>query len=74
MNATVQSPPVPDENRGPGFLACVATTTAAALVTVILRFHVRANIVHAVGWDDWIILLAMVTIYSCFCLRHLKHC
>ena len=62
----MQSPPVPDEDRGPRFLACVTITTVAALITVTLRFHVRANIVNAVGWDDWIILIAMVTIYPGF--------
>lgn len=62
MNASMQYPPVPDENRGSGFLACSTIITVAALITVTLRFYVRARIVHAVGWDDWIILLAMVTV------------
>lgn len=62
MNASTQYSPVLDENRGSGFLACSAVITVAALTTVTLRFYVRARIVHAVGWDDWIILLAMVTV------------
>ena len=56
------SPPVPDQNRGPGFLAEVVITTVAALVTVALRFYVRTHVVRALGWDDWIILLSMVII------------
>lgn len=62
MNASMQYLPVPDENRGSGFLACSTVITVAALITVTLRFYVRAGIVHAVGWDDWMILLAMVKI------------
>lgn len=58
------SGPVPDHNRGPGFLAEVTITTVAALVTVALRFYVRTHIVHALGWDDWIILLSMVKPYD----------
>ena len=64
MASTLQRPAGGDVSRAPGFIACVITTTIAALVTVCLRMYVRVRILHATGWDDWVILLAMVILYS----------
>ena len=64
MASTLQKPAGGDVSRAPGFIACVVTTTTAALVTVCLRMYVRVRILHATGWDDWAILLAMVILCS----------
>ena len=53
-----------DVSRAHGFIACAAITTAAALVMVCLRMYVRTRVIHALGWDDWTILGAMVIMFS----------
>ena len=37
-----------------------------SLVTVILRCFVRLRVVRAFGWDDGLMLLAMVCVGSCY--------
>lgn len=64
-------PPGGDQDRGPGFIACVIITTFAALITVCIRIYVRRCISHAVGWDDWTILLSMVPLSILTCPRGL---
>ncbi len=60
MASLMQEPPGGDVSRAPGFIACVVTVTTAALVVVCLRMYARIRVIHAVGIDDWVILLAMV--------------
>ena len=64
MASLSQEPAGGDVSRAPGFIACVVSLTTAALVMVGLRMYVRVRILHAVGWDDWAILLAMVMLSS----------
>lgn len=52
--------PDPNDNRAPGFIACLAITTFAALVTVCLRVYVRARVIRMLGWDDYTAIFAMV--------------
>ena len=60
----MQEPAGGDQDRGPGFIAAAIITTTAALTTVCLRMYVRTRIVHAVGLDDWAIIISMVISYS----------
>ena len=67
----MERPPGGNVNRGPGFLACGIVTTIGALIAVCLRMYVRTQIVHAVGWDDWMSVFAMVTYHLnlyCICV------
>ena len=57
----MERPPGANVDRGPGYMACGLVTTIAALIAVCLRMYVRMRIVHAVGWDDWMIVFAVVT-------------
>lgn len=58
--AMLASLPNDDSNRAPGFITCMAVTSAAALILVSLRVYVRLGVVHNVGIDDGTIVLAMV--------------
>jgi hypothetical protein len=54
----------PDINRGPMILASTGVVTAFAFIAVVLRMYVRAVIIKSVGWDDKIIVMAMVSSLS----------
>lgn len=53
-----------DVNRGPNFLAISLTTTSLAFVTCILRIFVRLRIVRSIGWDNYMIIVAIVSRFS----------
>lgn len=53
----------PDVNRGPEILGICGTLVAFALVMVVLRIWVRASMIRHVGWDDYIMIAAMVSIF-----------
>jgi hypothetical protein len=52
---------MPDDNHGPRLIAATAVLTGFALVSVILRMWVRIGIIKSVGWDDRVMVLAMVS-------------
>lgn len=56
------SPAVCDINQGVALNAATITLVGAAAVVVAARFAVRFWIVKDIGWDDWTILLAMVSL------------
>lgn len=58
------------ENKGPGLLIVIALMPALAFLIVCIRLHVRLFVVHSVGRDDWLILVASV---SALVLSLLKH-
>ena len=58
-----QPPPDGDLNKGPIFLIVTLITATIALILVGLRMYVRTKIIRAVGWDDWMIILAMVSYF-----------
>ncbi|KAF3771338.1 hypothetical protein M406DRAFT_31482, partial [Cryphonectria parasitica EP155] len=41
-------------------MACAVATWVIAAVFVGLRFYLRGHILHVLGWEDWVILLALV--------------
>lgn len=47
-----------DPDHGPLILSVSWTLTTLALILIVMRFHVRINILHALGADDWVMLLA----------------
>lgn len=51
----------PDENAGPEIEAVYALFLSIAFVLVILRFYVRARMVKKLWWDDFFLLLGLVT-------------
>lgn len=61
MDSYQQPPPDGDLDKGPIFLTVTLITATIALVVVGLRVYVRTKIIRAVGWDDWMIILAMVS-------------
>ena len=54
-----------DPGHGPLILSVSWVLTVLALVLIVLRFHVRMNILHTLGADDWVMLLAGARFPSC---------
>lgn len=52
----------PDVNRGPEILAICGSLVGIALATVILRIWVRAAMIKHLGWDDYVMMVAMVSV------------
>jgi hypothetical protein len=64
-------PPIPDNvidpnyqnfNDGPLYLAIVTTFVSTALIVFMLRAYTRARILHFFGIDDWLMLIAAVSL------------
>ena len=54
-------PPDGDRDRGPAVVSLYWTIFGLSLALLCLRFWARFRI-HAIGWDDWIMALAVVCI------------
>ncbi|KAF2109161.1 hypothetical protein BDV96DRAFT_652019 [Lophiotrema nucula] len=54
----LQNPP--NENEGSAILGATFTVTIVALVTMITRLYVRLRMIRNVGWDDYVMIAAMV--------------
>lgn len=55
-----RSPNLPaNEDRGPQMMGIFWTMLLFESAIIGLRFHVRYRI-HSVGWDDWMMLAAVV--------------
>ena len=52
-----------DPGHGPLILSLTWVLAALALTLIATRFYVRVNILHALGADDWVMLLAGVCLY-----------
>lgn len=53
---------VPDEDQGPVILGATLTVTIAALVTMVTRLYVRSVMIRNVGWDDYVMMSAMLLV------------
>jgi hypothetical protein len=53
---------VPDENLGPVILGATLTVTIAALITIATRLYVRLLMIRNVGWDDYVMISAMLLV------------
>lgn len=63
-SAPMFPPPVNpnDLGRGPMIVGLTWTFTILAMTAVALRIYVRKTVTKALGWDDWIMLVAVVCI------------
>lgn len=70
----MSSPETPPKggNKSDGYMLIivVSTTFVPALLAVLLRVYTRAKVVHSLGWDDWIMLLAIVSLLHCSLKQH----
>jgi hypothetical protein len=57
----------PIEDAGPTILGATLTVTLAALATVGMRLFVRINMIRNVGWDDYVMISAMVLVSVKLC-------
>ena len=48
-------------NRGPELQAVCSTMVSISFISVALRVWVRARIIKAFGWDDFFMVLALVS-------------
>ena len=53
---------VPNEDQGPVILGAALTVTIAALITTITRLYVRIHLIRNIGWDDYVMISAMVLV------------
>jgi hypothetical protein len=51
---------LPQDTRGAVVIAVISVLLPIAIAIVSLRFFVRSRLLHAVGPDDWLILVALV--------------
>lgn len=54
--------PPPDVNQGPGLIAAAWIMGSAGCSLLALRMYARIAIVKNVGWDDWTMIIAVVSI------------
>ncbi|KAM3081752.1 hypothetical protein ACMFMG_005198 [Clarireedia jacksonii] len=54
----------PDHNRGPQILAVCGTLVALTLIVGFLRLYVRLRIIRDVGVDDYLMIGAMVILFT----------
>ena len=47
-----------DKGRGPVIVSVSWVLTTIAVILIAMRFYVRVNVLHALGADDWVMLLA----------------
>jgi hypothetical protein len=59
--SSATAPPGGDINKGPLVLTLVTVTTSLALIAVGTRTFVRVTIVRNVGWDDYAIIVGVVS-------------
>lgn len=57
-----------DRSYQPDIIACAVVTAVISSVFVGLRFYTRGHLLHVLGWDDWLLLLAQVCLPRLF--RH----
>ena len=53
---------VPNEDQGPVILGATLTVTIAALITIATRLYVRLSMIRNVGWDDYVMISAMLLV------------
>ncbi len=63
MSEPAFPPPVnPDDlGHGPLIVGITWAATGIAIIAVALRFYVRKALVRVIDWDDWIMLVALVS-------------
>ena len=51
-----------NEDQGPVILGATLTVTIAALITIATRLYVRLYMIRNVGWDDYVMIFAMLLV------------
>jgi hypothetical protein len=66
MSSTAYPPPVNpgDLGRGPAIIGVTWAFTILAVAAVGLRLYLRGKLLRSIGWDDWIMLTAVVSTSS----------
>lgn len=64
MSSILPPPPGGRQNKGPTFLAVALVSTILALSFVLTRVYVRVWLKRAFGWDDGMVIVAMVRLRS----------
>jgi nicotinamide riboside transporter PnuC len=54
--------PAPDSDRGPTYLAVLVVGLTLSIVFIALRIYVRARMVKNLWWDDWFMLISLVSV------------
>ena len=60
---------VSNEDQGPVILGATLTVTIAALITMATRLYVRIRMIRNMGWDDYVMISAMVLVCHTHCFQ-----
>lgn len=52
--------PNPNDNHGPAVVVFPTLTAVVATILVALRFYTRWRILRLLGWEDWLLLVALL--------------
>ena len=61
MPTTLEPPRDGNVDTGDVLIAVAIATFVPALLMVLLRMYTRTRIVRSIGWDDWIMVPAIVS-------------
>ena len=61
---STDAPSEGDVSKGPALITAICVVVAVTLIVVLLRCSVRVWITRNIWWDDWTIILAMVSLIS----------
>lgn len=64
MSPALKLTPDGDVKIGYKFTVDVIVTFSLAVIAVTMRIYARARLVRKVGWEDWLILFAVVCLKS----------
>lgn len=60
MDPFIESP-LPDANHGPGVVVAAWVMGLVGCSLLALRMYTRIAIIKHVGWDDWTMIIAVVS-------------
>ena len=58
------SQPLMDQNRGPSVVALLVVLMVISAITVMLRIYSRLFVRRGLGWDDGMMVVAVVRTFS----------
>ena len=61
MNQSVLPPEGGDGDRGSVILGTTWTLTLTSVLFVCLRMYTRMKLVQRIWWDDWLVVIAIVS-------------
>lgn len=69
MDPSTASPPL-DVNRGPGLVVAAWIMGLAGCSLLAMRMYTRTMIIKKVAWDDWTMVVAVVSFITTHYLNH----